>query len=326
MPQGRWSAETIRTPDALAQSRMARDQRPGRLCLGHHRRRRHAALSRLARSPRCRRRSGRMMMFNHSSKRNLPARRPDGAARRRATACNERRQRQRGRHCSRVSPGRRSADLALRMRRLRAREDACCMPYRSNTVHLNYRLLSTARPSMASAAAGSALSPARGRGECAGCDALQPIRCPWRSRSKSSRRRHSAARLQLRGPRRRSVLDGGRFHDVEYAARSAIAATTIAAALWRPAIFAPILTPRHASDACPPRPSRGKRFLAIEPADAWNAELERRQRLDRSSRAARSRRHWRGTGAGRRPVHHHADDPREPTPLAPTPPATRSAR
>jgi predicted glycogen debranching enzyme len=149
------------------------------------------------------------------------------------------------------------------------------LPYRSNTVHLTYRLVSGSgpvwirlrpylhfRPHEATVSAPSAMpyvvSAFGDRFEVTAPD-VPPLR------------------LHLRGPVAALVLDGGQFQDVEYALERD-RGYDFRGTLWSPGYFRADVT-AHAPVTLGASTEPWEAFAAIDPDGAWDAELERRQRL-----------------------------------------------
>ena len=156
-----------------------------------------------------------------------------------------------------------------------ALERRVLLPYRSNTVHLTYRLVAGStgawlrlrpylhfRPHEAVVSAPAAMPYFIGtlgdRIEVTSPD-IPPL-C-----------------FHMRGPAAALVLDGGRFHEVEYALERD-RGYDYRSTLWSPGYFRADLTP-HTTVTLGASTEPWEAFLAIDPDGAWNAELERRQRL-----------------------------------------------
>ncbi len=149
------------------------------------------------------------------------------------------------------------------------------LTYRSNTVQLTYRLLTGSGP------AWIRLRPfLHFRPHEAAVSA--PSAMPYAVWSLGDRFEINSPevpplRLHVRGPGAALVLDGGRFHDVEYALERD-RGYDYRGTLWSPGYFHADLA-AHAQVVLGASTESWEAFLAIEPTSAWDAELERRQRL-----------------------------------------------
>jgi predicted glycogen debranching enzyme len=149
------------------------------------------------------------------------------------------------------------------------------LTHRCNTVQLTYRLLSGKEP------AWIRLRPyLHFRPHEAAVSA--PSSMPYAVWSRGDRFEINSPevpplRLHLRGPGAALVLDGGRFHDVEYALERD-RGYDYRGTLWSPGYFHADLA-ANAPVVLGASTESWEAFLAIEPATAWDSELERRQRL-----------------------------------------------
>ena len=149
------------------------------------------------------------------------------------------------------------------------------LPYRGNSVYLTYRLLSGSgsiwlrlRPYMHFRPHEAAVTA--------------PTTAPYLVTALADRFEISTSdipplRMQLTGPAAALVVDGGRFHDIEYPLERA-RGYDHCGTLWSPGYFRADLTSQTAVVLAASTES-WEAFLAIDPAAAWDAELERRERL-----------------------------------------------
>ncbi|HEV2970324.1 MAG TPA: amylo-alpha-1,6-glucosidase [Pirellulales bacterium] len=149
------------------------------------------------------------------------------------------------------------------------------LPYRSNTVHLTYRLVSGAGPVWIRLRPNLHFRPHEAA-------VSAPSGTPYVVASFGDRFEVTAPdmpplRLHLRGPGAALVLDGGRFHDVEYALERD-RGYDFHGTLWSPGYFRADVT-AHTPVTLGASTEPWEAFAAIDPDGAWNAELERRQRL-----------------------------------------------
>jgi predicted glycogen debranching enzyme len=149
------------------------------------------------------------------------------------------------------------------------------LPYRSNTVHLTYRLISGAGP------AWIRLRPYlhfRPHEAAVSAPSVMPYTVSaFGDRFEITSPGIPPLRLHLRGPAAALVLDCGRFHEVEYTLERD-RGYDYRGTLWSPGYFHADLT-AHTPITLGASTESWEAFLAIEPAGAWDAELERRQRL-----------------------------------------------
>jgi len=149
------------------------------------------------------------------------------------------------------------------------------LPYRSNTVHLTYRLISGVGPAWIRLRPFLHFRPHEAA-------VTAPSAMPYAVWSLGDRFEINSPavpplRLHLRGPGAALVLDGGRFHDVEYSLERE-RGYDFRGTMWSPGYFHTDLA-AQAPVILGASTESWEAFLAIEPSHAWDSELDRRQRL-----------------------------------------------
>ena len=320
------SAQPRPRPISLVDARVAGHQRPGRLRLGHRRRRRHPPLPRPADRRAARAAAAASMMLNHLAERLRLPDQPPWSSLGGAGVAGSRLQTARAPATCASSASRPACPVwRYEVDGYRPRE-AGLPAHLQNTVHVTLPAASTAPERGAPGAAPvGPLPPARRAGDRR--RSTRPTASAWSDDRYEIVRRDGPAAAAPASARREPVASrstGAHRQEIYYRLEDA-PRLRVRGDLWSPGYFRVDLAPRRRRDAG--RLDRAWETIeALQPDEALEAELERRERLLAAAdprgpgRARRPSWCWPPTSSSSRPP------AASRTPPAPTPPATRSAR